>query len=125
MEEERTLLVKGEETTTLEAVNASNSRVPGVHVHQENTQFSTNRLMECQLQMHEMAQKLVSSPLFSFQDLKLSTRDIIAILEDTLNTTLGPLPIPDQVRCLVTNATNYDVFIRQKALFPPSFTIDN
>jgi hypothetical protein len=27
--------------------------------------------------------------------LKLSTRDIIAILKDTLNTTLGPLPIPD------------------------------
>jgi len=51
--------------------------------------------MECQLQMHEVAQKLVSTPLFSFQDLKLSTRDIIAILEDTLNTTLGPLPIPE------------------------------
>jgi hypothetical protein len=51
--------------------------------------------MECQLQMHEVAQKLVSTPLFSFQDLKLSTRDIITILEDTLNTTSGPLPIPD------------------------------
>jgi hypothetical protein len=51
--------------------------------------------MECQLQMREMAQKLVSTPLFCFQDLKLSTRDIIAILEDTLNTTSGPLPIPD------------------------------
>jgi hypothetical protein len=51
--------------------------------------------MECQLQMHEVAQKLVSTPLFSFQDLKLSTRDIIAILKDTLNTTLGPLPIPE------------------------------
>jgi len=50
--------------------------------------------MECQLQMHEVAQKLVSTPLFSFQDLKLSTMDIIAILEDTLNTTSGPLPIP-------------------------------
>jgi len=51
--------------------------------------------MECQLQMHEVAQKLVSTPLFSFQDLKLSTRDIIAILEDTLNTTSSLLPIPD------------------------------
>ena len=51
--------------------------------------------MECQLQMHEVAQKLVSTPLFSFQDLKLSTRDIIAILEDTLNTTSSPLPIPE------------------------------
>jgi len=51
--------------------------------------------MECQLQMHGVAQKLVSTPLFSFQDLKLSTKDIIAILEDTLNTTSGPLPIPD------------------------------
>jgi hypothetical protein len=95
MEEERTLLVRGEETTTPQAIRASNSRVPGVHVHQENTQFSTDQLMECQLQMHEVAQKLVSTPLFSFQDLKLSTRDIIAILEDTLDTTSGPLPIPE------------------------------
>jgi hypothetical protein len=30
-----------------------------------------------------------------------------------------------QVRCLVTNATNYDVFIGQEALFPPGFAIDN
>jgi hypothetical protein len=37
----------------------------------------------------------VSTPLFSFQDLKLSTRDIIAILKDTLNITSSPLPIPD------------------------------
>jgi hypothetical protein len=51
--------------------------------------------MECQLQMHEMAQKLVSTPLFCFQDLKLSTKDIIEVLKDTLNTTLGPLPILD------------------------------
>jgi len=33
MEEEHTLLAKGEETTTPQAVRASNSRVPGVHVH--------------------------------------------------------------------------------------------
>ncbi len=45
--------------------------------------------------MHEVAQKLVSTPLFSFQDLKLRTKDIIVVLEDTLNTTSGPLPIPD------------------------------
>jgi hypothetical protein len=51
--------------------------------------------MECQFQMHEMVQKLVSTLLFSFQDLRLSTRDIIAILKDTLNTTLGYLPIPN------------------------------
>jgi hypothetical protein len=51
--------------------------------------------MECQLQMREMAQKLVSEPLFSFQDLKLSTKDIITVLNDTLNTTSSPLPIPD------------------------------
>jgi hypothetical protein len=30
-----------------------------------------------------------------------------------------------QFKCLITNATNYDVFIGQEALFPPSFTIDN
>jgi hypothetical protein len=45
--------------------------------------------------MCEVAQKLVSTLLFSFQDLKLSTKDIIAILEDTLNTTSNPLLIPD------------------------------
>jgi hypothetical protein len=94
-EEERTLLARGEETTTPQAARASNSRVPGIHVHKENTQFSTDKLMECQLQMHEVAQKLVSTPLFSFQDLRLSTRDIIVVLKDTLNTTLGPLPISD------------------------------
>jgi hypothetical protein len=95
MEKEYTLLVRGEETITPQAAKASNSRVPGVHVHQENTQFSTNQLMECQLQMREMAQNLVNTPLFCFQDLKLSTKDIIAVLKDTLNTTSGPLPIPD------------------------------
>ncbi len=95
MEEEHTLLARGEKTTTPQAVRASNSCVPRVHVHQENTQLSTDQLMECQLQMHEVAQKLVSTPLFSFQDLKLSTKDIIAILEDTLNNTSGRLLIPD------------------------------
>ncbi len=45
--------------------------------------------------MHEVVEKLVSTPLFSFQDLKLSTKDIIVVLKDTLNTTSGPLPIPD------------------------------
>jgi hypothetical protein len=94
-EEERTLLAKGEETTTPQAARASNSRVPKVHVHQENTQFLTDQLMECQLQMREVVQKLVNTPLFSFQNLKLNTRDVIAIPKDTLNTTLGPLPILD------------------------------
>jgi hypothetical protein len=55
MEEERTLLTKGEETTTPQAARASNFRVLGVHVHQENTQFSINQFMEWQLQMREMA----------------------------------------------------------------------
>jgi len=41
MEEEHTLLARGEEITTPQAVKASNSRVPGIHVHQENTQFFT------------------------------------------------------------------------------------
>jgi hypothetical protein len=45
--------------------------------------------------MREVAQKLVSTPLFNFQDLKLSTMDIITILKDTLNTTLNLLLIPD------------------------------
>ncbi len=37
----------------------------------------------------------MSTPLFSFQDLKLNTKDIIAIPKDTLNITLGPPPILD------------------------------
>ncbi len=45
--------------------------------------------------MREVVQKLVSTPLFSFQDLKLSIKDIIVILKDTLNTTSCLLPIPD------------------------------
>jgi hypothetical protein len=45
--------------------------------------------------MCEMAQKLVNTPLFCFQDLKLSTMDIIAILKDTLNTTSCSLLIPN------------------------------
>jgi len=46
-EEEYNLLVKGEETITPQDAKASNSCVPGIHVHQENTQFSTDQLMEC------------------------------------------------------------------------------
>jgi hypothetical protein len=45
--------------------------------------------------MCERPQKLVSTLLFSFQDLKLSTKDIIPVLKDTLNTTSSLLPIPD------------------------------
>jgi hypothetical protein len=45
--------------------------------------------------MREVVQKLMSTPLFSFQDLKLSTKDIIAVLKDTLKTTSSPLPIPN------------------------------
>jgi hypothetical protein len=45
--------------------------------------------------MCEMVQKLVNTSLFSFQDLKLSSRDIVVVLKDTFNTTLGPLPIHD------------------------------
>ncbi len=41
-EEEHTLLTRGEETTTPQAARASNSRVQRVHIHQENTQFSTD-----------------------------------------------------------------------------------
>jgi len=45
--------------------------------------------------MCEVAQKLLNTPLFSFRDLKLSTKDIITVLKDTLNITSGSLPIPD------------------------------
>jgi hypothetical protein len=55
IEEERTLLARGEETTTPQATRATNFHVPKVHVHQENTQFSIDQLMERQLQMREVA----------------------------------------------------------------------
>jgi hypothetical protein len=55
--------------------------------------------------MREVAQKFMSTPLFSFQDLKLSTRDIIAVLKDTLNTTSGPLPILDPHATVVPSDT--------------------
>ncbi len=42
-----------------------------------------------------MVQKLVNTSLFNFQNLKLNTRDIIVVLKDTLNTTSGPLLIPN------------------------------
>jgi hypothetical protein len=54
-EKERTLLARGEETTTPEAIRASNSRILRIHVHRENTPFFSNQLMECQLQMQEVA----------------------------------------------------------------------
>jgi hypothetical protein len=79
MEEERTLLARGEETTTPKVVRVSNFRIPRIHVHQENTQFSIDQLMECQFQMNEVARKLVNTLLFNFQDLQLNTRDIIAV----------------------------------------------
>jgi hypothetical protein len=53
--EKCTLLMRAEKTTTPQVARASNFRVPGVHVHQENTQISTNQFMECQLQMCEVA----------------------------------------------------------------------
>jgi hypothetical protein len=43
--------------------------------------------------MCEVVQKLVSTPLFSFQNLKLSTRNIITVLKNTVNITSSPLPI--------------------------------
>jgi hypothetical protein len=49
--------------------------------------------MECQLQMCEVTKKLMSTPLFSFQVLKLGTKDIITTLKDTLNITSIPLSI--------------------------------
>ncbi len=45
--EECTLLAKGEESTTPQATRASKSRVLGVYVHEENTQFAIDQLMEC------------------------------------------------------------------------------
>jgi hypothetical protein len=45
--------------------------------------------------MHEVARKLMSTLLFSFQDLQLSTKDIIAVVKDILNITSSPLPIPN------------------------------
>jgi hypothetical protein len=65
--EERTLLARGEEITMPQALKASNYRVLRVHVHKENTHFFIDQLMECQFQMHEVAEKLVNTPLFRFE----------------------------------------------------------
>ncbi len=45
--------------------------------------------------MCEVAQKFMNTLLFSFQNLKLSARDITAILNDTMNITSGLLLIPN------------------------------
>jgi len=42
MKEECTLLARGEETTITQAARPLNSRVPRIHVHHENPQFSTD-----------------------------------------------------------------------------------
>jgi hypothetical protein len=59
--------------------------------------------------MREVAQKL--TPLFNFQDLKLSTRDIIALLKDTLNITSSPLPIfdPHAIRVLSNTLERHSI----------------
>jgi hypothetical protein len=64
--------------------------------------------------MREVAQKLVSTQLFSFQDLKLSTMDIIVVLKDTLNTTSGPLLVPDPHVIGVTSNTLETHLIRSR-----------
>jgi hypothetical protein len=67
IKEKHILLARGEETITPQAPRASNYYVVRVHVHKENTQFSIDQLMECQIQMHEVAEKLVNTPLFRFE----------------------------------------------------------
>jgi len=65
--------------------------------------------MECQLQIREMAQILGESS------------DLIA-----LNFNEGTdHELYLQVKCLITNATSYNVFIGQKVLFPQGFIINN
>jgi hypothetical protein len=61
--------------------------------------------------MREVAQKLVNTPLFNFQDLKLSTKDIITLLKDTLNITSGPLPIfdPHAIRVLSNTLERHSI----------------
>jgi hypothetical protein len=47
--EECTLSAMGEEITTTQAAKASNSRVLGIYVNQENTQFPIDLIMEYQI----------------------------------------------------------------------------
>jgi hypothetical protein len=53
----------------------------------------------------------VSTSLFNFQDLKLSTKDIIVILKDTLNTTSRSLPIlnPHATRVLSNTLERHSI----------------
>jgi hypothetical protein len=94
MEKNCTLLARGEETTTPLGhqilVSQEYMYIKKSHNFPLISLWSANFN-----QLHEMTQKFVSTPLFNFQDLKLSTMNIILILKDTLNTTLGPLLISD------------------------------
>jgi hypothetical protein len=54
--------------------------------------------------------------LFSFQDLKLSTRDTIVVQKDTLNTTSCPLPIHDPHATRVPSNTLEKHFIGSRVL---------
>jgi hypothetical protein len=61
--------------------------------------------------MCEMVQKFMSTPFFCFQDLKLNTTDIIAVLKDTLNTKSGPLLIlnPHVIGVLSNTLERYSI----------------
>ncbi len=93
MEEEHTLLTRGKKLLYHKLLGHQIPVSKEYMYIRKTHNFSIDQIMECQLQMYEMAQKLVNTSLFSFQDLKISTMDIIVVLEDTLNITSSPLPI--------------------------------
>jgi hypothetical protein len=71
----------------------------------------------------------------NLQKLRWQIRTASGSIEEVLGETLTLLTLSFnsgteeellfQVRCLVTNASSYDILIGQEALFPPGFTIDN
>jgi hypothetical protein len=57
-----------------------------------------------------------------------SAEDVLGVNSDLITFNFNESTYQEfclQVRCLVTNATSYNVLIGQEALFPLSFTIDN
>jgi hypothetical protein len=95
--QEHNLLARGEESTSTlpQGVDkAENLRVPRVCLHQEDARQSPDDRVHCHLTSSDLKDKLLSTPLFSCQDLQFSTSDVIKVLGDTLNSTSGSLSIP-------------------------------
>ena len=96
LEEERSYLARGEENASSSSPSAApptHSREPRVFLHQEDAHQSSDQQHQCHISS-TMAQKLFTTPLFSFRDLKLSKKDVVAMLGSDLEDISGPILAP-------------------------------